>query len=315
MVECPTCGDEYTTEKGMKIHHHHEHGESISGVEVECEWCDKTLRRNRSVVDEQDMFFCDSGCQGSWNESNLCGDEHPSWTGGPISVDCHNCNSTVKRKRSEVENYERNFCDHTCYGEWRSSAAELRVERVQLECLNCGDTYERRACDLKEQGSSFCSDTCRFEHLSSETISLICDAPDCEQTFNRKKTKAVGNNAFCSTSCHGQWRSLNQSGEDNPYWRGGYESEYGPQWPHVRQNVIERDDATCQWCGVSQEQHYRLYGRDVDVHHVLPVRTFTEPDDAHYAENLVTLCQICHLSFWEGTRIHPTKSLPALPSD
>lgn len=71
-----------------------------------------------------------------------------------------------------------------------------------------------------------------------------------------------------------------------------YESK---QWKSARRAVIARDDGRCQACGVEDGLH---------VHHIEPVRNFPDPNDAHYLENLVTLCSTCHPS-WEGRTSRP----------
>lgn len=74
-------------------------------------------------------------------------------------------------------------------------------------------------------------------------------------------------------------------GDENPMWRGGYEGEYGHTWPRKRKAALERDGYECQACGSDEELH---------VHHHRPVRTFENPNDAHFLENLVTVCVECH---------------------
>lgn len=38
MVECPTCGDEFDTERGVKIHHTQSHGVSLNQFVEDREW-------------------------------------------------------------------------------------------------------------------------------------------------------------------------------------------------------------------------------------------------------------------------------------
>ena len=35
-------------------------------------------------------------------------------------------------------------------------------------------------------------------------------------------------------------------------------------------------------------------GRKPDVHHIIPVREFADPEDAHTVDNLICLCVTCH---------------------
>jgi 5-methylcytosine-specific restriction endonuclease McrA len=84
-------------------------------------------------------------------------------------------------------------------------------------------------------------------------------------------------------------------GEKNPVWVGGYEGEYGHTWSRMREKALERDEYECQVCGAEEQLH---------VHHKLPVRTFEDPNDAHYMVNLVTCCVSCHPKLDRISRRH-----------
>jgi len=92
---------------------------------------------------------------------------------------------------------------------------------------------------------------------------------------------------FCSRDCMGNWQSENQVAENHPSWKGGYQG-YGQEWYYVRKDCRERDGNTCQKCGDKDNE------RIPDVHHIEPVRSFDEPDEAHNLDNLVQLCRTCH---------------------
>lgn len=92
-------------------------------------------------------------------------------------------------------------------------------------------------------------------------------------------------------------------------------------WDDARDLVLERDGFECVRCGVSQQQHYADHDSELHIHHIIKRRVFDEPTKANAAENLVTLCQPCHMTvegltpyelFTEGdaeggssTSIHP----------
>lgn len=62
------------------------------------------------------------------------------------------------------------------------------------------------------------------------------------------------------------------------------------RWKEARRAALARDDHHCQDCGASDDLH---------VHHIRPVESFESTADAHYLDNLVTLCEQCHPK-WEG---------------
>jgi hypothetical protein len=71
-----------------------------------------------------------------------------------------------------------------------------------------------------------------------------------------------------------------------------YQSE---AWEQARAATLSRDRGRCQDCGVAE---------DIHVHHIKPIRDFEHSDDAHFVENLVTLCESCHPK-WEGVTARP----------
>ena len=75
-------------------------------------------------------------------------------------------------------------------------------------------------------------------------------------------------------------------GEDSPNWKGGVKSWRGTRWDTIRKQIKERDNYTCQHCGVHEnESKHTLH-----VHHKVLYRLSknNEPD------NLITLCNRCH---------------------
>ncbi len=63
---------------------------------------------------------------------------------------------------------------------------------------------------------------------------------------------------------------------------------YGLNWPTQRAAARARDGYRCQICGIPEN------GREHDVHHKKPFRTFENFHQANVLSNLVTLCHACH---------------------
>jgi len=99
---------------------------------------------------------------------------------------------------------------------------------------------------------------------------------------------------FCSRGCYSKALADDVKGEDNFNWKGGYEPYYGPDWRSQRRVVLKRDNYECQDCGLSREENRNKYGKDLEVHHLQPIRTFSDTTDANQLTNLVTLCTECH---------------------
>jgi DEAD/DEAH box helicase domain-containing protein len=65
-------------------------------------------------------------------------------------------------------------------------------------------------------------------------------------------------------------------------------NDYGPNWAAQRQAARTRDGYRCQMCGAPEA------GRQHDVHHKQPFRTFASYRQANQLGNLITLCPACH---------------------
>jgi DEAD/DEAH box helicase domain-containing protein len=79
-------------------------------------------------------------------------------------------------------------------------------------------------------------------------------------------------------------------------WRGD-PNQYGPNWEQQRRLARQRDGYICQLCGAPES------GREHDVHHKVPFRTFTSYLEANQLENLVTLCHACHRRVETAVRV------------
>jgi len=115
---------------------------------------------------------------------------------------------------------------------------------------------------------------------------------------------------FCNRECYDEYRKELGVGDHPLSDRVPVECEYcgyyGPNWNEARRRCRERDDYTCQGCGVEEDE----LDRELSVHHITPFREFIpedgEPDfeAANDLDNLVSLCERCH-SKYEGVPIRP----------
>lgn len=96
-----------------------------------------------------------------------------------------------------------------------------------------------------------------------------------------------------------------QMGPENTRWKGGRIKGFGPAWLERREQVIARDAYRCQMpgCEITRSEHIKLFGFDLNVHHIIPRRSFQIDEGFDYQaanamDNLVTLCQRHH-AYWE----------------
>lgn len=86
-----------------------------------------------------------------------------------------------------------------------------------------------------------------------------------------------------------------QKGDKSHFWKGGVTKENDKQRKSIeyklwRTSVFERDDYTCQNCGIRGGNGKRVI---LEAHHIKPFSYF--PDLRYEVDNGLTLCKSCHL--------------------
>jgi DNA-directed RNA polymerase subunit RPC12/RpoP len=163
---------------------------------------------------------------------------------------------------------------------------------VELECKWCGEGFEEYESQLENEQRNcergFCSRDCydewQREARQGENNSqwrggkktYECDW--CGEEFKDYQAQRERHSTdFCSWVCFQEYREENSEGR--PY--------YGPNWMEVRDRIKERD-GVCQICGEDGSSSI------LDVHHIEPLRSFDNPEDANHEDNLVLLCRQHH---------------------
>lgn len=161
-------------------------------------------------------------------------------------------------------------------------------------CTECGDTVIKVQ-ESHTKGLSFCNKECESEWRTKQTGEDSFrweggvperECPICEETHKNggryRKT--------CSDECLERYhKSRIGYGENNPNWKGGYGEYYGSEWEEAREVIRERDENICQVCEETSENW-------MPVHHIIPVREFDDPNEAHFEENMVQVCRSCHMT-------------------
>jgi len=81
------------------------------------------------------------------------------------------------------------------------------------------------------------------------------------------------------------------SGRNHPNWIDGrsyekYPSEFTEK---LRNEIRKRDNYECKNCNMTQEEHFIVYGRNIEIHHIDYNRNNCDK------WNLITLCKQCNL--------------------
>ncbi len=183
----------------------------------------------------------------------------------------------------------RTYCDD-CYSEAGEKNGNYSDAGESAECKRCGDTFEYYPSNKDGVYCPSCvADSDDFlgtpyaDLLDVDRIARTCEY--CEQEMHvLPSTVRQGHGRFCSNECLYAWLSEDET------------AVYDGRWREMRRQVLERDNHRCQKCGETAEE----IGREPDVHHIRPVRTFDAPQNAHVLDNLVALCPSCHATAEHG---------------
>lgn len=159
---CPTCGVDFKHEMAMKVHHKKQHGESIAGVLIECDYCGAEFRNRRPDVENYDHNFCSDECEKSWRSENMEGDKHFNYK--RITVECETCGAEIERNPARLEKQDHQFCDQQCYGEWVSkNQPPKRGKSVDVVCEWCGNEFSKQQAKAEKVDLHFCDRDCYME--------------------------------------------------------------------------------------------------------------------------------------------------------
>lgn len=284
-ITCAGCGIEffaYDSQKGTKFCSQ-ECRAKVKSATCACENCGKEFR----YFLKNPRHFCSRKCQQAAKR---------------IDTTCPNCGKTFWYHAS----WPRIYCSRSCSAAVNAKVNLGIVELPPQHCEQCGKEITKD----KRTGRRFCNSNCFGAWLSIHNVgeaNPIYQRIDrtCKQCGNPFKAvpseidKGWGN--FCCRSCAATWQVANDPnhplppvlyGEDNPRWKGGAVTYYGPSWHPSRRDARERDNFTCQRCGVTESE----LGRELDVHHIKPFRPFGVDNHtvANQLDNLISLCNICH---------------------
>ncbi len=207
-----------------------------------------------------------------------------------LSKNCACCGATMQVRPSR---YQRTrFCSKRCqgydYAKWLNAVkppSKSYAEKISKTLLG---RYVGRESPAWIEPTSF---RCR----------------NCGSIFLLKpwEIRRRRNPMYCSAACRDSFRARYEAGENSPFWVGGPQTYRGRAWSRTRKAVVVEQQGRCADC-------QRLVGHTLPVHHIRPFREFDKPDQANARENLVGLCQPCHIRReWNGGPIGPQREAAA----
>ena len=188
------------------------------------------------------------------------------------------------------------YCSQSCVKSHFSK--ERTGKRVMVTCKQCGENHSVYPYRAKKQFSNGEMECC----VSCMDKAVERDCSWCGQTLEVHKYRvSEQSNHFCSEHCDRKWRSERYSGDTHPNWKGGYRDvPLGKNWNEKRKERLEVDNRKCLNCGLTQDESYSEFSRDLHVHHRVPRMEYYKDDtktveESNKVSNLMTLCQNCHM--------------------
>lgn len=158
--ECPSCGAQFDTRRGLGVHHSQVHGERLPNRK--CANC------GTGFYSDYAKKYCSESCL---DESvSFEGESNPNYRGGKEVTECEICGNEFGYYPSDKEGL---YCSDCVENEaWRTPPHLSGPEhprwkggKVEVECAVCDVTVERYPSNFTGE-VAFCSETCQGEWLS-----------------------------------------------------------------------------------------------------------------------------------------------------
>jgi endogenous inhibitor of DNA gyrase (YacG/DUF329 family) len=214
------------------------------------------------------------------------------------TLPCDYCKKPFYRCAVHRARFKYNFCSRECNALFHTGEKHKRHDKElnQHRCPICGNKIKRM-----RKGRIYCSYKCKSIAWSNEGHPRFCQqkisCSNCGKEIN-KPPAIIRKTNFCSDNCQNSYHSRRISGPNNPRFKYGHfvgfpkkvKGLYHGFTASLKERIRERDNYTCQICGMTQQEHkHKLH-----VHHI-------DEDKTHnWESNLVALCRYCHISKAHG---------------
>ena len=195
-----------------------------------------------------------------------------------LTLHCTQCGNEFTKMRAEYESATRAgqknfFCAPGC------AAKALKGEGCP--CLKCG-----RPTGSRDRGRRYCSKGCR---LAVSRAGKERGCPQCGREFFPRSSRTV----YCDRICANDAHALRMIGAGNSRYKDG--TSYADWFRKMRPLILERDGRICRVCETADRMVPTGRGDAFQFKSLLVVHHLNEQPWDNQPENLITLCQPCHM--------------------
>ena len=238
---------------------------------------------------------------------------------------CDNCGNEIpansQNGRSKSRSGKRSvhkFCNRDCYDAYRVAVREANAK----PCATCGKIMDAPS-TVKTR--KYCSWECKLADTRAKPVN--CLSCGCWFTAVKPIKRSFGiqvishnprdGRVTCSSECHHAWirdnperkRKISEAitAEKHPNWMGGsHRIGYrGVGWQKIRERVRRAAGFKCEHCGMSEDDHMKMYGCTLHVNHKVPYHQHAS-GNPNKPSNLEALCRSCHTKAdWKWRKDHP----------
>lgn len=203
-----------------------------------------------------------------------------------LTLKCVQCDSQFMKMRAEHEKALRSgqtnaFCRAECHHQW------MRENNRTGRCGHCDGP-------MKIDGAKrrYCSPECRTTVRDVRRAKKTKPCPQCGKVFEYSSARRQYCDRICADAAH----SRRQIGAGNSKYKDG--TSYAEWFKRMRPLIYERDDHRCRACGLQDQMvaTKRKFGDGVQFKSILIVHHINEMPWDNRPENLILLCQPCHMT-------------------